>query len=358
MKTRNGWIVALALALLGCNEQEAREPEIRPVRTLVVDPAPIEDDRTAVGEIAPRYESDLGFRVAGKLVSRPVDVGAIVRKDDLLARLDDQDFANSLKSAKAQVDSAQAVLTEAKSTEERQRQLLANGTTTKANYDSALKNLNSAEAQLDAAKASYQIASDQLAYSELRAEFDGVVTAIGAEPGQVVATGQMIVRLARPDDKDAIFAIAETAFKDQPDKLPGITVSLLSAPQVTAEGELREVSPVADPATRTYQAKVTLKDPPPAMRFGASVVGHLKSDTAPVVLLPGSALFDQAGQPAVWRYDPATQTVSLHPVTVSRYETDRVIVSEGLEKGDIVVTAGVNRLRAQQKVRLEEGADR
>jgi RND family efflux transporter MFP subunit len=116
------------------------------------------------------------------------------------------------------------------------------------------------------------------------------------------------------------------------------------------------VSPVADPTTRTYQVKVTLQNPPPAMRFGASVLGRLKAMTAPVIVLPGSALFDQGGKPAVWIYDAATSEVKLRPVDVARFETDRVVVSEGLAKGDIVVTAGVNRLREGQKVRLIEGA--
>ena len=118
----------------------------------------------------------------------------------------------------------------------------------------------------------------------------------------------------------------------------------------------REVSPVADTATRTYLVKVTLRKPPEEMRFGASVVGRLKATTAPVVVLPGSALFDKAGKPAVWVYQSASGTVALKPVGISRYETDRVVLSEGLVKGDIVVTAGVNRLREGQKVRLADGA--
>ena len=343
----------LALVLAGCNaKQEAKQPEIRPVRTTVVDPAPIEDDLSAIGDIEPRYESDLGFRVAGKLVARPADVGATVAKDAVLARLDDQEYASKLKSAKASVDSAEAVLAQAKSAEERQRQLLTNGTTTRASYDAAKKDLTSAQANLDAAKASYQLAADQLRYSQLHADFAGIVTAVGAEPGQIVSVGQMVVRLARPDDKDAIFSVSEAAFARKSDKLPEIVVTLLADPSISAQGVLREISPVADPATRTYKVKVTLKDPPEQMRFGASVVGRLKTKTAPVVVLPGSALFDRNGKPAVWLFDKASGTVSLKPVVIDRYETDRVVIASGVEKGDIVVTAGVNRLRENQHVRL------
>jgi RND family efflux transporter MFP subunit len=357
---RWGWslCVVASLALLGgCDRPSAKPPEVRPVRTTSVDPKPIDDDRRAVGEVRARYESDLGFRVSGKVVARLVDIGVSVKKGDVLARLDEQEYRNRLKSAQADIVAAEAVLEEAQGAEGRLRQLLASGTTTRANYDTALKNLRSAEAKLDSAKASRDLAKDQLSYTDLIAEFDGIVTAVGAEPGQVVNVGQMIVRLARPTDKDAVFAISESAFRGQPSgQRPEVTVSLLSNPNISADGVVREIAPVADPATRTYQVKVTLKDPPEQMRFGASVVGRLKVATGPVVVLPAAALFDKAGQPAVWVVDAATGLVALKPVTVSRYETDRVILSSGLTKGDIVVTAGVNRLREGQKVRLAEAA--
>lgn len=349
--------VSLAVGLLAaCGQEAPKEGEIRPVRTLVAEPKPIDDDRQAVGEIKARQESDLGFRVSGKLVSRVVEVGVAVKKGDLLARLDDQDFQNRLRSAEADIASAEAVLTEAQAAEGRLRQLLSTGTTTRANYDAAVKNLRSAEARLDSAKAALALAQDQLRYTELTADFDGIVTAIGAEPGQVINVGQMVARLAAPTDKDAVFSIAEAAFRTRPanDK-PEVIVTLLSNPGLVAEGVVREISPVADPATRTYQVKVTLKNPPAEMRFGSSVVGRLKATTAPVVVLPGSALFDKGGKPAVWIFQPATGSVVLKPVVVARYETDRVVLSEGIEKGEIVVVAGVNRLREGQKVRLAAG---
>lgn len=355
-----GAVIIAIMALAGCGQETApKGVEIRPVRSVTVDPKPIADDSRAVGEIKPRQESDLGFRVSGKVVARLADVGVSVKAGDVLARLDEQDNANKLRSAQADVVSAEAVLTEARGAEERLKTLLASGTTTRTNYDAALKNFRSAQAKLDSAKAALALSQDQLRYNELKADFDGIVTAVGAEPGQVVNTGQMIVRLAPPNDKDAVFAISEAAFRGRPkgDK-PEIVVSLLSNPDVTVDGIVREVSPVADPATRTYQVKVALKDAPEAMRFGASVVGRLKTTTAPVVVLPGSALFDKDGNAAVWVYQPASQSVALKPVVISRFETDRVVIGEGLVKGDIVVTAGVNRLREGQKVRLAEGSSK
>lgn len=344
--------------LAGCDEPAPAKTEIRPIRTVVADPKPIEDDRQAVGEIRPRLESDLGFRVGGKVVSRDVDVGAMVTAGDLLARLDEQDFQNKLRAAEADVSAAEAVLAEAKATEDRQSTLLTKGVTTRANYDDAVKNRRSAEASLQSVKAALELAKDQLKYAVLTAEFDGIVTATGAEPGQVVNSGQMVIRLARPDQIDAVFNVAEVAFKDRtPNDRPSVVVSLLSSPDVIADGVVREVSPVADPVTRTYQVKVTLENAPPAMRFGASVLGRLKATTAPVVVLPGSALYDKTGEPAVWIYESASSTVTLRPVTVGRFDMDHVVVSGGLAKGDIVVTAGVNRLREGQQVRLLESTN-
>lgn len=350
-------LLLLPLVLAACGQEAPKQVEVRPVRTVVVDPKSIDDDRQAIGEIKPRQESDLGFRVAGKLVSRAVDVGVSVKRGALLARIDDQDYVNKLRSAEADVTSAQAVLTEAQGAEGRLRQLLATGTTTRANYDAALKNLRSAEAKLESARAALALARDQVGYSELNADFDGIVTAVGAEPGQVVNVGQMVVRLAPPGDRDAVFAIAESAFRDRPaGERPEVVVTLLSSPGITADAVVREISPVADPATRTYQVKVALRDPPEQMRFGSSVVGRLKTTTAPVVVLPASALFDKGGKPAVWVFQAASGSVQLKPVVVARYETDRVVLSDGLAKGEVVVTAGVNRLREGQRVRLVEGA--
>lgn len=353
-------LIALTVTMMllaACSSETPQPTEVRPVRTMIVEPKPIEDDRSAVGEVRPRYESDLGFRVSGKVVSRTVDVGVAVKKGDVLARLDEQDYQTRVRSAESDVVAAEAVLTDARSTEERTTVLLEKGVTTRTKFDAAVRDRRSAEARLTAAKAALSLARDQLVYTELKADFDGIVTAVGAEPGQVVAIGQSIVRLARPDSKDAVFNIAEAALRERkPDERPQIVVTLLSTPATTAEGVVREISPIADATTRTYQVKVTLNNPGEPFRFGSSVMGRLKSTTAPVVVLPASALFDRSGKPAVWVVDKAAMKVTLKPVVVARYETDRVVVGEGLTRGDVVVTAGVNRLREGQSIRLLDGA--
>jgi RND family efflux transporter MFP subunit len=329
------------------------EAEVKLVRSLKVEARRIAEGYSAIGEIRPRHESDVGFRVSGKLIERTVDVGAKVKKGQLLGRLEDQDYRNRLLSAKADQAAAQAVLVEAEAAEERSRKLLEKGFTTRANHQVALKNLKSAEAKLDSANVALAMAEDQLRYTELRADFDGVVTEVSAEPGQIVNTGQVILRLADPETKDAVFSIAEAAFANPTPRqaAPKIIVSLLSNSSITALGTIREIAPVADETTRTYKVKVALTNVADEMRFGASVEGRINEETKPVVVLPGSALFDSAGKPAVWVVDPASQ-VKLKPIIIARYETDRVIVSDGLAQGDIVVTAGVNRLRENQKVRL------
>lgn len=330
-------------------------PESKLVKAVAVRPAPQADSSLAIGEIRPRRESDLGFRVSGKLIERIAEIGSMVTKGEVVARVDDQDYRNRLSSAEADVAAAQAVLVEASAAEARIRALLAKGFTTRANHDATLKNLRTAEAKLKSADIAFAMAKDQLGYTELRAEFDGIVTATGAEGGQSVNVGQMVVRVADPKSRDAVFSIAEAVFsKPHGATPPQVTVSLLSNPAITTIGTVREIAPMADAATRTFQVKVSLKNTPDEMRFSASVAGRVDAAGKPVVVLPGSALFDKDGQPAVWVVT-ASSAVELKPITVARYETDRIVVSDGVAKGDLVVAAGVNRLREHEKVRIVEG---
>ncbi len=358
-------LLAAATSLAACKSEPPAKAEVRPVRVVAVDPKPIDDDRQTIGEVKPRHESDLSFRVAGKILSRLVDVGATVKRGDTLATLDTQDYQNRLRAAEADVSSAEAALVEAQGAESRSGKLLKDGYTPKANYDTALRNLRSAEAKVVSARANLDLTRDQLKYTELKADVDGVITAVGVEAGQNVNAGQMVMKLAQPNDKDAVFNIAETAFRDHKgEALPEVVVWPLSNPDLLLDGQAREVSPVADPTTRTYTVKVTLKTPPPQIRFGMSVGGRVKGSSAPVVVLPLLALYDKGGAPAVWVFSAAGEasgqgsvagSVALKPVTVSRYETDSVVIADGLAKGDLVVTAGVNMLREGQKVRLAEG---
>jgi RND family efflux transporter MFP subunit len=234
--------------------------------------------------------------------------------------------------------------------------LLKDGWTPQANYDTALRNLRSADARLAAAKATLELARDQLKYTELKADFDGIITTIGAEVGQNVAAGQMVARLARPGDKDGVFNIAEAGLVDRCNDDAEVIVWPLSNPELAIEGVVREISPVADSATRTYTVKVTLKNPPPSIRFGMSIGSRWKGSSARVVALPLSVLFEKEGSPAVWVFDQQSGSAVLKPVSIARYDADTVVITSGLAGGDTVIAAGINTLREGQKVRLADAA--
>ena len=211
--------------------------------------------------------------------------------------------------------------------------------------------MQTAQARVDDAEAQLKIASDRLSFTELKADAAGTVTARGAEAGEVVQAGQMIVRIARQDGRDAVFDVPAQLLRSAPADAP-ITVRLAEEPGVTAEGRVREVGEQADPVTRTFQVKVGLTDPPPAMRLGSTVNGSVELNSARVITIPASALTRSNQQPAVWIVDPSKLTVSLRNIEVSRYDPGKVVVGQGLDTGDIVVTAGVQALHPDQKVRL------
>ncbi|PWC85654.1 hypothetical protein AEJ54_27980 [Azospirillum sp. Sp 7] len=355
-------LLALAPTLAACQPQGGHHadaaPVIRPVRTITVEPVTFRMGGSATGTIEARADADLGFRIAGKLVERQVDVGSLVKAGDVLARLDDQDQRNALRTAEANLASAQADQMQARNEEARKRELLANGNAPQAQYDAALLAMRTADAKVVATQAALQSARDRVGYTELRADRDGVVTTIGAEPGQVVEAGQMVVRVAQPEEREAVFNVAETGIRAAP-KDPVIEVSLAGAPDITAVGRVREISPQADPVTRTHTVRIALDNPPDALRLGATVVGRLKQPPAPVVELPGTALFEEAGRSFVWLVDPKAQTVRRQPVVIRPRDGARdtdgpVIVTEGLTRGDVVVTAGVHSLSEGQRVRFNQ----
>ena len=348
-------VLILLSALVSCREEQKAAPQaVRPVRTVTVELHEGGEKVSLTGEIQPRYQADLGFRVNGKILQRPVDVGTQVKRGDLLARLDPQQYKQDLEVAKSEIAVAEAEVTRSQAQEYRQRELLKNGNTTRVQYDQALKTFKTAEAQLDSAQAKQIQASENLGYTDLKADNDGVITAIGADAGQVVSAGQMVVRLAQAGEREGVFNIAEGAFKTRP-KDPTVVVHLVSNPQIEVAGKVRYISPQADPATRTYTVRISLPDAPPQMRLGANVVGTVTLDQGQSVTIPGSALFQKDGKPAVWLVEK-NNTVQLKPITVQRYQDDSVVVGDGLAQGDVVVTAGVQKLLPGQKVALMDAS--
>jgi RND family efflux transporter MFP subunit len=246
-------------------------------------------------------------------------------------------------------------LTQAQLTFARQQQLLTGGWTPRAKFDEAQQALLSAKARVDAVGAQVGVAQNQVSYTVLFADAPGVVTATGAEAGEVVHAGQMIVNVARQGGRDAVFDVSEQLIRTGP-RDPVVQIALTNDPSVRSPGRVREVSPQADPATRTFQVKVGIIDPPPAMELGSTVTGTIKLASPAGQRVPPGALTEADGRPALWVVDPTSQTVSLRDVEVSRYDPADVVVSRGLDAGEIVVTAGVQTLHPGQKVRLLGGA--
>jgi RND family efflux transporter MFP subunit len=232
---------------------------------------------------------------------------------------------------------------------------MKSGFTTRANFDQAQQAMQTAQAALDDSHAQLRIANDRVGFTELRADAAGSVTARGAEPGEVVQAGQMIVTLARREGRDAVFDVPAQLLRSLPAD-PVVQVSSVDNPGLKVVGHVREVAPQADPVTRTFQVKVGLVDPPPSFLLGSTVRGEVSTETTPHFAVAASALTKSGGRPAVWVVDPANLTVSLRPVETTSFGPSSIAISDGVTAGDIVVTAGVQALHPGQKVRLLEAA--
>jgi RND family efflux transporter MFP subunit len=349
-----GLLLALGLtaALAACQEEEgAAAPELRPVRTVVVEETTAGETVTLSGTVESQVQVDLAFRIGGRLLERTVGVGETVEPGQVIARLDPADEENALRGAQAGLTAAAAQLSEARSNYDRQRQLFERDVISQAGLQRAEQTFTSAQGAYDAAAAQVGIAERRLADTVLTADAPGVVTAVGAEAGEVVTAGRRIVKLARDEGKDAVFDVpAAVAATTPPD--PEVIVTLSLNPGVTATGRVREVAPRADASTGTIRVRVGLIDPPEDMRLGSTVNGRVHFGPTGGIEVPASALTASDGAPAVWVVDPATNTVALRPVEVTRFAPATVGIAGGIEVGERVVTAGVQALRPGQEVRL------
>ena len=345
----------IALSLAAC-QQQASPPQSHPT-VVQVEPVTLADYAPTVrltGEIRAQVESDLSFRVAGRISERLVNVGDHVTADQVLARLDPQQQHATLTAAEAAVQAAEAVLRQNTSSYERQKALLAQGFTTKREHDQAQEAFRTAQAALDTATAQLGTARDHLSDTVLRAGVPGVITARKAETGQVVQVAQTVFSIAQDGPRDAVFNVYETIFTHEPAD-PAIELTLVPDPAVTAKGTVREISPTVDPSSGTSRVKVGIKHPPAAMTLGAAVVGEGRFQPRKLVMVPWSALSSDNGHPAVWTVDPGTRMVSLNRITVENYETGKVAVRSGLVPGKVVVTGGAQFLRPNQAVTFAEG---
>lgn len=344
-------LAASVIALTGCKEATAEKPAPgRPVLVATVKYEAASPERSFVGTIRPRIETDMGFRVPGKVAKRLVEVGQTVDVGQPLAVLDEVDLKLQAEQAQAEFSAATGVLAQAAAAEQRAKDLRAKGWTTDAQMDAARAGADEARARLNRAERQVELTRNSLSYATLAANARGVVTASLIEPGQVVAAGQSAIRVARFAEKEAVVAIPETLVGRAKEGVASVT--LWSEPDKKYAARLREIAPSADPATRTYLAKFSLPDAGDGVSLGMTATLTLADRaTERVARLPLSALYNQGSSPSLYVVDD-TGNIALKPVTVRAYESESVVIAAGVKEGDKVVALGVQKLDPAQKVRV------
>jgi RND family efflux transporter MFP subunit len=340
------------LLLSSCDDKKLVSP-VSPKAVIAVEARTAEftSNATLSGSVAARTETQLSFRVSGRIIERNVEVGSHVKAGEILARIDPAQQQADVDVAKAGLAAAEAQLRQATLALKRQKELLATQITSKANYDQAVAALRTAEGSTDAARAVLASAKDTLGFTYLKADADGIITARIAEVGQVQQAAQTVFTLAHEGKRDAVFNVFESLFLNNESK-DSIQVSLLSDPSVTISATVREVSPTIDSSTGTIRVKVDLGEQGSIMPLGAIVTGRFSYQSKQVILLPWSAMASIDGNPAVWLIDPQTNKVSLQKIQVSDYETGLFAVTGGLKDGDLVVSDGGKLIRMGQQVSI------
>jgi RND family efflux transporter MFP subunit len=354
IRITTGLAILGSLLLTSCEKQdEAHYDPPRPVLSVVAE-STAASALTLPGTVEARIETQLAFRVLGRVIARKVSVGDIVKKGDIVAAIDPLSLELAVKSSQSELSNAQAQLVNAASTEERQRSLLESRSGSEAAYEEAQLGRKSASASVAKAQANLDKAEEQLGYAQLPAEFDGVVTATSAEVGQVVSAGQNIVTVARPDQRDVIIDIPVASFDGLKVGSP-FEIALQLDPTIRASGTVREIAPEAEATTRTRRTKIMLIDPPEAFRLGSVVTATAAVIADPMILLPSSAVLMKDGKPHVWVVDTGARKVSIRPVSIDAdlVEGGSVKITEGISPGERIVTAGVHKLADGQAVRVD-----
>ncbi|GAA0847400.1 efflux RND transporter periplasmic adaptor subunit [Cupriavidus pauculus] len=353
-------IIAAASLLAACTEKPASEPsDVRPVRTVVVGRSNGTIGANYSGEIRARYESQLGFRTAGKIVARMVEVGSHVKRGQPLLQLDPTQEALQVAAAGADADAARSRVAQARVDVKRTEQLLAQNFASQAELDQQRLVLSQAEAQLRSAQARQQLNANMRGFTTLVADRDGVVSAINAEAGQVVAAGQSIVTVAADGEREVSISVPESRV-DELRKAQRLTITVWAHPEKSWNGKLRELAPDADSVTRTYSARISILDAdadadPSLLRLGmtASVMVP-DTDGSAALRVPLTAVVDHERSRQVWVVDPKTSRVSAREVKLGAAQNDSVMVVSGLTAGETVVSAGVHMLQPGQQVKVAE----
>ena len=348
---RRAVLLASLLALGGCKPEAEEAAPVRPVLTVEAKVRTSETLGPFAGSIQPRYSTDYSFRLFGRMVSRPVNIGSIVQQGDELATADPAMQIQLVRNAEAAVASAEAQLVNASAEEARQRPLAERNITPQAQFDSLVQARETAAANLIRARTSLHRAQDQLAYTRLVADFAGIVTAVYLDAGQVVNAGQKIMTIARPEIREAVIAVPP-ALADQlaAGAKFDTSVELDQGPTIKAAA-VRAVDPAADTATRTRNVYFSLDNPPDPFRLGITVQVTLSQPVSARVDLPATALLEKDDKTQVWIVDPATKKVALRDVAVVT-RSDGAVAVTGLAAGDRVVTVGVHSLTPGRQVKL------
>jgi multidrug efflux system membrane fusion protein len=346
-------LLALPMLLLGCSRPAPDAEPVRAVRTLTVGAGAEGSTLDYAGEVRARTESRLSFRVAGKMVSRDVNAGDTVTAGQVLARLDPQDLRFGQQAARSAVEAAQVNADQAAADFKRFRELRDQGFISAAELDRRESTLKAANAQLAQARAQAGVQNNQARYSALVADVGGVVTAVEAEPGAVLAAGTPVLRLAHYGARDVMFSVPEQqagGLRALEGQAGALRVQLWGAGEAPVAATVREVAAAADPVTRTFVVKADIGSDA-RIRLGQTATVMLPLPARPGVLaLPLSAVFEHQGKSSVWLLDTATMTVRPQPVEVAGAEGNRVLIASGLNAGQTVVSAGVHTLTPGQKV--------
>jgi RND family efflux transporter MFP subunit len=348
-------LLLAGLVLLGaCRDEAAPPPPVRPVLSVVATMQSTEQLGPFIGLIEPRYKTDLGFRIFGRMVARFVDVGSVLKKGGEIAVLDPAVQTLAVRSAEASLANAEAQLANTQAEEARLKDLVQRNIIPQAQYDLSRRNFETSQANVTRARASLRKAQDALGYTRLDADFDGVVTQKWAEPGQVLTAGQKVITLARPEVREAVIAVPDRIAErlSHPNDF-AITVDLDRVASMKAAG-IRAIDPIADPNTRTRNVYLTLNGPPTAFRLGITVAVTFTRPVAPHVDLPATAILEKEGKSFVWVVDAAKGTVSQRAVTVGAREGDNIAVTSGISAGERIVIAGVHSLAEGQAVKVPQ----
>src|SRR4051812_19663270 len=348
---------AAALIALGAFSWKATpaaapaDPVIRPARVAEIKFRSHMHSLMLAGTVVPRIETTLGFRVAGKVISREVDVGSAVQAGQLIARIDPTDYRLAVDNARAALASAEADYARAKADLDRYQALRGSAAFMTQTLDTRQSISSTTLAKVDQAKSQLATAENNLAYTELRADAAGVITAVVAEVGQVLPQGQGMMKLARSEELEISVGVPENRLKIVREA-SRITFELWSDLGQRYSAKLRELSPSADPLTRTYSARFSVIDPPDFIGIGMTASLTLaKPDPEKLAEVPLTAIFQKGKEPAVWVVDKATGTVALRPVVISRWRDETALITSGVQDGEIIATAGVHKLEPGQKVR-------